>query len=163
MKNEIVPIKDLFEVVYGVNLELNKLEQSSDGINFVSRTSTNNGVSAKVNIIRDVKPQPHGTISVSGGGSPCEAFVQLENYYSGRDLYVLYPKENFSTEVLTFYCTCIRMNKYRFNYGRQTNRTLPNLIVPMHTNYSDWIQKSALTKKNEVKNKIKNVEDFIFS
>ena len=109
------PNKDLFEVVYGVNLELNKLEQSSHGINFVSRTSTNNGVSAKVNIIREVKPQPPGTISVSGGGSPCEAFVQLENYYSGRDLYVLYPKENFSTEVLTFYCTCIRMNKYRFN------------------------------------------------
>jgi hypothetical protein len=163
MKIEIVPINDLFEVVYGVNLELNKLEQSSDGINFVSRTSTNNGVSAKVNIIEGVKPQPPGTISVSGGGSPCEAFVQLEEYYSGRDLYVLYPKEKFSTEVLTFYCTCIRMNKFRFNYGRQTNRTLPNLLVPIHTSYNDWIEESAFTKKNEVKNKIKNVEDFIFS
>ena len=44
----IVKVKDLFDIKYGVNLELNKCELDSNGINFVSRTFSNNGVSAKV-------------------------------------------------------------------------------------------------------------------
>ncbi|GIR20044.1 hypothetical protein CM15mP35_03050 [bacterium] len=34
-------------VVYGVNLERNKLETDNEGVNFVSRTDANNGVSGK--------------------------------------------------------------------------------------------------------------------
>ena len=37
-------VSDLFWVNYGVNLELNTLERDINGINFVSRTSKNNGV-----------------------------------------------------------------------------------------------------------------------
>lgn len=44
----MIELQEIFEVKYGVNLELNKLTQSDDGINFVSRTAKNNGVSAKV-------------------------------------------------------------------------------------------------------------------
>ena len=31
---------------------------------------------------------------------------------------------------MLFYCMCIRANKYKYNYGRQANRTLKILIVP---------------------------------
>lgn len=31
---------------------------------------------------------------------------------------------------LLFYCACIRKNKYRYNYGRQANRTLKDILVP---------------------------------
>lgn len=48
MKMKTCKVSDLFFVRYGVNLELNTLIQDSKGINFVSRTSKNNGVSAKV-------------------------------------------------------------------------------------------------------------------
>ena len=40
----------IFDIKYGVNLELNTCEESSDNdaVNFVSRTEENNGVSYKV-------------------------------------------------------------------------------------------------------------------
>ena len=49
---------DLFDVEYGRNLELNSLEIDPNGINFVSRTSKNNGVSAKVKPILGIDPIP---------------------------------------------------------------------------------------------------------
>ncbi|MDP3058010.1 MAG: hypothetical protein Q8N36_00905 [bacterium] len=62
-------VSDLFTVTYGVNMELNSLQQSKGGINFVSRTSKNNGVSVRVAPIPEVEPIPAGTITVAGGGS----------------------------------------------------------------------------------------------
>ena len=45
-------ISDLFEVKYGVNMELSNCEivdnNDENGINFVARTASNNGVVAKV-------------------------------------------------------------------------------------------------------------------
>ena len=46
----MIELQEIFEVDYGVNLELNKLTEDPKGINFVSRTSKNNGVSAKVQL-----------------------------------------------------------------------------------------------------------------
>ena len=89
----MVPVSEYFDVIYGVNLELSNLETDTSGINFVSRTARNNGVSAKVRLIPDLEPNPENTISVSGGGSVMESFLQKEPYYSGRDLFYLKPKE----------------------------------------------------------------------
>ena len=60
---KLVKVSDLFDVKYGVNLELNKLSQDRNGVNFVSRTAKNNGVSAKVKSINTVTPINAGTIS----------------------------------------------------------------------------------------------------
>ena len=49
-------VDDLFEVFYGTDLELNNLKKSNTGINFVSRTEKNNGVSAIVESIKNTKP-----------------------------------------------------------------------------------------------------------
>lgn len=66
-------LKDLFIIKYGVNLDLNKCEEVYDeneyGVNFVSRTSINNGVSARVKRIKDIEPQEAGLITIAGGGS----------------------------------------------------------------------------------------------
>ena len=59
------PVRDLFDIRYGVNLELSALEQNPHGINFVSRISKNNGVSAKVSLIPEIVPIPAGTISLA--------------------------------------------------------------------------------------------------
>lgn len=123
-------VSDLFTVTYGVNLELNALQKSKDGINFVSRTSKNNGVSAKVLPVPDVEPIPAGTITVAGGGSVMEAFLQLSPYYSGRDLFYLTVKEPMSNAQKLYYCQCLKSNKFRFSYGRQANVTLPELLIP---------------------------------
>ena len=123
-------VKDLFDVHYGVDLELNALEQAPDGINFVARTSKNNGVTAKVRPIPWIKPNPAGTISVAAGGSVMESFLQPKPYYSGRDLFYLSPRYEMSDAVKLFYCLCLRRNKFRYSYGRQANETLMDLQIP---------------------------------
>jgi len=104
-------LSDIFEIKYGVNLELNKMETidkiSNDAVNFVSRTDKNNGVTARVKIIDGVEPQAVGTISVASGGSPLASFLQPEPYYSGRDLYVLTTKQKMTDEEKIYYCICI--------------------------------------------------------
>lgn len=130
MRTKTCKVSDLFSVRYGVNLELNALIQDPRGINFVSRTSKNNGVSAKVRPVPQIEPLPAGTITVAGGGSVMEAFLQTSPYYSGRDLYYLTARQPMTNEQKLFYCFCLRGNKYKFSYGRQSNATLSDLQIP---------------------------------
>lgn len=143
---ELTPLKDIFKIEYGVNLELNKLEEvsgySDDTVNFVSRTAKNNGVSAIVKKIEGIEPQPANTITVAGGGSVLETFLQPMPYYSGRDLFVLTPKVPMTEIELLFYVSCIRANKYKYSYGRQANKTLKDLDVPI--NVPGWASKTIL-------------------
>lgn len=132
--NNLVKVSDLFNVIYGVNLELVNLTQckSSDknAVPFVSRTENNNGVSAYVEMELDIEPNPAHTLSVAGGGSVLSTFYQSFPYYSGRDLYVLMPKRKMSVIEMLFYAKCISANKYKYNYGRQANKTLKNILIP---------------------------------
>lgn len=125
---------ELFDVEYGVNLELLNCEETTpddiDGVNFVSRTASNNGVVAVVKKIDGVIPQKAGTLSCAGGGSVLETFVQTKPYYSGRDLYVLTPKKPMTIQEKLFYCMCIKANAYRYSYGRQANKTLKDIELP---------------------------------
>lgn len=125
-------ISDIFDVSYGINLELNKCDVTNDrdGINFVSRTSQNNGVVAKVKRIEGKEPQPAGVLTCAGGGSVLSTFVQTEPFYSGRDLYILKPKKYMSLNEKLFYAMCIKENAYRYNYGRQANKTLRDIDIP---------------------------------
>lgn len=131
---KLAKISDMFEVKYGVNLELVNIEecnkQDKNSIKFISRTDKNNGVSAYVQKMDDVEPNPANTISVAGGGSVLATFFQQEPYYSGRDIYILIPKKQLSEVEMIFYCYCIRKNKYRYNYGRQANKTLKDILIP---------------------------------
>lgn len=124
-------VQELFNVVYGVNLELvNCIETNKndpEAVAFVSRTESNNGVSAFVKPVPGVEPQPADTITVAGGGSVLATFLQTQPFYSGRDLYLLYPKESIPHKAKLFIVTVIKANKYRYNYGRQANVTLPHL------------------------------------
>lgn len=135
----LVPISSIFEVRYGLNMELNALVLDAAGVNFVSRTARNNGVSARVRRQLGVEPLPAGLMTVAGGGSVLETFVQPEPFYSGRDLYYLIPPEDMSLEEKLFYCVVIRSNRYRFNYGRQANRTLRDIKVPARSTVPQWV------------------------
>lgn len=137
-------VSKLFSVRYGLNLELNSLIKDSGGINFVSRTSKNNGVSAKVRPVASIEPLPAGTITVAGGGSVMESFLQASPYYSGRDLYYLTAKVPMSNEQKLFYCLCLRRNKYKFSYGRQSNVTLPDLQIPTTDSIPEYVNQFSL-------------------
>lgn len=127
-------LKDLFDVQYGVNLELMTLETVADdnpgGVNFVARAAANNGVVARVCKIDGLEPHPAGVLSCAGGGSVLSTFVQMDSFYSGRDLYILAPKRRMSLQEKLYYCMCIKANAYRYSYGRQANKTLKNIELP---------------------------------
>jgi hypothetical protein len=135
MNNSLIRLGDLFRVVYGVNLELVHLTKcrstDDNAIPFISRTENNNGVSAFVERELDVDPNPAHTLSVAGGGSVLATFYQPFPYYSGRDLYILIPKTEKNIIEMIFYAQCINANKYKYNYGRQANKTLRDIMIPM--------------------------------
>jgi hypothetical protein len=132
-------VEDLFDIKYGINLELNACEitRDKDGINFVARTAENNGVVAKVKPIDNKTPQAAGILTCAGGGSVLSTFVQTKPFYSGRDLYILTPKTEMRLEEKLFYCHCIKMNAYRYRYGRQANKTLKDIELP---DFPDWLK-----------------------
>jgi len=134
-------VNELFDVKYGVNLELMSLEtvpeNDVDGVNFVARTSANNGVVVRVKRVEGLEPQPAGLISCAGGGSVLSTFVQIAPFYSGRDLYTLTPKKEMTLHEKLFYCMSIQANAYRYNYGRQANKTLKEIELP--DSVPEWV------------------------
>jgi len=126
----MIKISDLFDVEYGNSFELNRLTETENGINFISRTAKNNGVSAKVERIENICPFSAGLITVSLGGTVLESFLQPMPFYTGYHIYVLKPKIKLTDAQKLYYCCCIRANKYRYNYGRQANKTLREIRVP---------------------------------
>ncbi len=132
---KVVPLKELFEPIYGINLELVHLEKCNkkdpESIRFVSRIEHNNGISAYVKRISNINPNPAHTISVAVSGSVLSSFYQDKEYYSGRDLYYLKPKRKMSKEEMIFYAHCIKANKYKYNYGRAANKTLKDILLPL--------------------------------
>ena len=128
-------LSEIFEINYGVNLELNNCSEctknENSSVNFVARTAENNGVSAHVYKIGDIPPQKRGLITVAAGGSVLSTFLQTEPFYSGRDLYTLESKKKISDEAKLFIVTIIKKNRYKNSYGRQANKTLPDLILKL--------------------------------
>jgi hypothetical protein len=156
-------IDEIFDIWYGVNLELVNCDEIKNGIPFVSRQSTNNGVSSYVKPI-DITPNPAHTLSIAGGGSVLSTFYHDYEYYSGRDVYIAKPKKELSKEQMLYYAYVIEQNKYRYNYGRQANKTLKNILVPDIDELPNYIneisindykfeKKSVLNKKVELNTK----------
>jgi hypothetical protein len=127
-------VADLFDISYGHSLSLNKLKLSTPkaGVAFVSRTSRNNGVSAWVEPLPGVKPLRAGllTVCLRSRNYALETFVQPRPFYCGYHIYVLRPRRAMSLQEKLWWAECIRANRYRYNFGRQANRTLADLLVP---------------------------------
>ena len=134
-KWEEFKVSDIFDVKYGINMELNTCDETTsddpDGVAFVARTAENNGVSAYVKRVNGKEPQPAETITVAGGGSVLSTFVQKRPFYSGRDLYLLLPKTDINLHTKIFILTVLFSNQYRYSYGRQANKTLPSLLLKL--------------------------------
>jgi hypothetical protein len=135
----LIALSELFDVTYGVNLELNRMTPDPFGVPFVGRSERNNGVTACVSLIDGIVPNPAGTLSVAGGGSVLATFLQIEPYYSGRDLFYLTSRLPMSDSEKLYYCACIRANRYRYSYGRQANKTLKDLLIPERAALPEWV------------------------
>ena len=160
----MVQVRALFDLRYGHSLELNRLEQveAPHGVNLVSRTEKNNGVSARVDIPHGYVAGIPGEITVALGGSVLATFVQPESFLCGRDVMILAPKNRAMTLVeRLWWSRCIAENRYRFSYGRQANRTLSSIELP--DKVPDWVinahepdfeyARSAIAPELELKSK----------
>ena len=159
--NNLKKISSLFDVRYGNGLELYKLEIADDNdteaINFISRTSKNNGVVAKVKEIERLEPFNGNVLTVAVSGSVLETFLQKQQFYTAYHIMILTPRQEMSEKELLFYAYVISLNKYRYNYGRQANKTLPDLLIPeynpkefedININELNKLDKNSVIKKD---------------
>lgn len=103
----------LFEIKKG--RRLTKASMTVGSVPFVGAIDGRNGVSAFV----DEAIHDGNTITVSYNGSVGEAFYQPTPFWASDDVNVLYPKFNLTPAIALFVCAVIRLEKYRFNYGRK--------------------------------------------
>lgn len=151
--NKLVKVSDIFTIKYGNSLELINLVQckgaDKNSVPFISRTEKNNGISAFVEEEIDVEKNPAHTLTVAVGGSVLSTFYQSFPFYTGFHVLVLEPKKEMGVVEMLFYAKCISANKYKYNYGRQANRTLKNILIPSQIPEALKIRLSVYHKKLE--------------
>ena len=140
---------------YGNGLAEKSLKKSKDGINFIARKSTNNAVSSQVEVVKDENIYKKNQLTFSAGGSVGSTFLQPKDFYTAYHIFVLQPKKDMSIEELLYYATCLEKNKFKFNYGRQANRSLPKLKIPDYDSIPEWIQIAFNEKYNDMEALIK--------
>lgn len=129
-----VPLEDLFDVGngHGLALDAQKPSDPDEGVAFVARSHRNNGITGWIEPITGVEPAAPGCLSVSlrSRNHPLASFVQPREFYTAYHVAVLTPKKPMSLAQKLWYCECIEANRFRFNFGRQANRTLASLPIP---------------------------------
>lgn len=147
----MVKLNELFNIEYGNQADLNKLERASsaDGIRFISRSSENLGFQCYVKKDGKLKVYNKGLITVTLGGTyVLSSFVQPDNFYTGQNIKVLTPKVEMSEAQKYFYCYAIASNRFRYiSHGREANKTIDNILVPNIDEIPDWIYEELNIKE----------------
>lgn len=126
-------IEDVFEVEYGNKLDMNKQTRDPNGVCFVGRKGTDQGISGRVRELSGVKKYPAGALTVALGGSKLLAtFVQQEPFYTAQNVAVLTPRDaDMPLSTRLFYSMAITANRYRYSaFGREANRTVRTIELP---------------------------------
>ena len=110
-------LKDLFTIRKGKRLT--KANMVPGDVPFIGAIDNNNGIRERVAV---TALHPSGVLTVNYNGSVAEAFYQPDAFWASDDVNVLYPKfKGMDPLVALFICTVIRLEKYRFSYGRKWN------------------------------------------
>lgn len=120
----------LFTVEKPTTLIFSEQTPDSNGINFVSSSGKNDGMIRRVKYNPKNKLYRKGSITVPLKGSVLMAYVQPEDFYVAHQIAVLTPIKPMTLEKKQYYCLCIRQNIYKYNYGRQADKTLKDLELP---------------------------------
>ena len=134
-------LDDIFEIKKGKRLTS---EDQTEGVHpYIGAIDSNNGLANRIG----QSPIHEGnTISLSYNGSVGEAFYQPEPFWATDDVNVLYfKKENgisFNKYIALFICTVLKMERYRFSYGRKwTLENMKNTYIKLPVNKNkkpDW-------------------------
>lgn len=128
-------LTELFDSRRGNDLDRKYLTgtRAPKGVNYVSRTAQNNGVTSRVVVPQDISAHPAGALTVALGSRnyTLATFLQPEPFLTGQNVQVLRPLDPTMTiNERLWWALCITANRYRFGYGRHANRTLDRLELP---------------------------------
>lgn len=82
-------LSQIAKLHYGNKFDKNKMTHVCPDVNFISRTSANNGISDVVDRIDGVTPYPAGCVSLAFGGSIGSCFLQDEPFYTGQNVGII--------------------------------------------------------------------------
>lgn len=119
-----ININKIFDISYGNKLDMCKMTPDEDGIPFITRTATNNGVGGMVEPVEGVTPYPAGSLSIALGGSIGSTFLQTKDFYTSQNVAVLQPKSNLDSGILLFLARLIEKecSKRFVAFGRELNK-----------------------------------------
>lgn len=145
-------LKDICNISMGNKLDFTNMRMDNPKINFVGRSSENNGVVEKVDLIDNIMPYKKGCLTVALGGSLGATFIQLEDFYTSQNVAVL-EFDNEVTESAKLFISCLIMNecKYRFYpFGRELNKHIKKdlgFLLPVKWNDELSLPITDKTKK----------------
>ena len=99
---KVININKIFDIDYGNKLDMCQMTPQIGGIPFITRTATNNGVGAYVELLESESPYPAHCLTIALGGSIGNTFLQNKPFYTSQNVAVLKPKVTLSDNVLLF-------------------------------------------------------------
>ncbi len=112
-------LDELFEIEIGRSIDLNKLEQSNIGINYVGRTEENNGVTAIVKRPDEKYVYSGNCITVPMVGNAMKGTYQENEFCCSQNISILRLKgDTLNVFVAIFLITLLKQEMYRYSYGR---------------------------------------------
>lgn len=115
---------DLFEIDSGNKFDKSKMTNYFPTVNFVGRSSQNNGVTAYVDEVENVAPYESGFMTIALGGEYLgSCFVQMYPFYTSQNVAVLKPLKSMSIYAKLFIAHLIRFesaNNYKA-FARELN------------------------------------------
>jgi len=133
-KIKLQELSSLFTISNGHQLYKAKLTppDPASPIAYVSRTHRRNGIDGLTGRLPGLEPSEAGLITVClrSRNHSLSSFVQPLPFYTCFHVAILTPIKEMTLNEKLWWCKCIEMNRFRYNFGRQANRTLGSLLVP---------------------------------
>ena len=142
-------IASLFEIVYGQPSLENKVNLANGIVPVISSAGSNNGLHGFYELPLGTQPIEPPFVTVPRTGSIGEAFVQLLPCGVTSDCVLLIPKDDTELEDLFLAAATVRLEKWRFNYGRK--------ITP--TRVAEFVLNRSQQVRERVQRRIQHVAD----
>lgn len=157
-------LSDMFEIMYPKTLVYSDMIPDKNGINFVSSQEKNNGIVGRVQEVDGIKIYPKGCITVPLKGSVLMAHLQPQKCYVAHQIAVLLPKKSMSIQEKLYYVTLIRHNSYKYNYGRQADKTIGDIYIPdgeiYNTDRTKSLRYDIITTHNRYSQRPLNIDSW---
>lgn len=157
-------LSDMFEIMYPKTLIYSDMIPDKNGINFVSSQGKNNGIVGRVQEVDGIKIYPKGCITVPLKGSVLMAHLQPQKCYVAHQIAVLLPKKSMSIQEKLYYVTLIRHNSYKYNYGRQADKTIGDIYIPdgeiYNTDRTKSLRYDIITTHNRYSQRPLNIDSW---